>query len=320
MKAIRIHELGAPEVMRYEETADLRPGPGQILVKVAAAGVNPVEAYIRSGSYTRTPVLPYTPGSDAAGSVEALGSEVTSFNIGNRIYTSGSLSGTYAEFALCNESQIHPLPDNVSFQQGAALGIPYGTAYRALFQKASAKADETVLIHGASGGVGIACIQLARAAGLTVIATGGSDTGRELIKEQGADHVLDHTSQGYLDMIRSITSGHGVDVILEMRAEANLAGDLLVMARNGRVIVIGSRGNAEINPRELMAKDAAVYGMVLFNTPESEFKCIHSALKAGLSLGALKPVIGKEVPLRDASKAHHMIMEERAYGKVVLTV
>jgi NADPH:quinone reductase len=318
MKAIRIHEFGSPEVMQYEETAALQPGPGQILVKAAAIGVNPVEAYIRSGSYSRMPVLPYTPGSDTAGTVEAAGSEITSFKIGDRIYTSGSISGAYAEYSLCTESQVHPLPDNISFQQGAAIGIPYGTAYRALFQKASALAGETVLIHGASGGVGMACIQLARAAGLVVIATGGSDSGRTLIKEQGADHVLDHTSRGYLDMIQSITSGKGVDVILEMRAETNLAGDLNLIARNGRIIVIGSRGNVEINPRELMAKDADAYGMVLFNTSEPELRCIHSALKALLSLNVLKPVIGKKVPLRDASRAHHMIMEEKAYGKIVL--
>src|SRR2546425_5704563 len=133
MKAIRVHQFGAPEVMRLEGVPSLKPGPGQVLVRIHAAGVNPVETYIRSGTYARKPALPYTPGTDAAGIVESVGEGVTRVDIGDRVYTAGALTGTYAEQALCLESQVHPLPKHVSFAQGAAIGIPYATAYRALF-------------------------------------------------------------------------------------------------------------------------------------------------------------------------------------------
>ncbi len=177
MKAITIRHFGPPDVMKLEETADPKPGPGQVAVEVKAAGVNPVEAYIRSGSYARKPDLPYTPGSDGAGLVKDAGPGVTLFKPGDRVYLSGSLSGTYAALALCEENQVHSLPEKTSFAQGAALGVPYATAWRALFQKAAAKKGETAFIHGGSGGVGIAAIQIARAAGLRVIGTAGTGKG-----------------------------------------------------------------------------------------------------------------------------------------------
>jgi NADPH:quinone reductase len=319
MKAIRVYEFGPPEVMRYEETAAPRPGSGQVVVRVKAAGVNPVEAYIRSGMYAaRKPDLPYTPGGDAAGTVEEVGGDVPCFKPGDRVYTSGSLSGTYAELALCLKTQVHPLPENVSYEQGAALGVPYGTAWRALFQKAKVKPGETVLIHGASGGVGIAAVQLAVAAGVTVIATAGSERGLTLLSEQGADHVLDHRAEGYLDRVKTLTQGNGADVVLEMRAELNLARDLETIARHGRVVIIGSRGVVSIDPREIMAKESEVQGMVLFAATPDDLKSIHAALQAGLSLGTLTPVIGRQIRMREAHLAHKAIMEERAYGKIVL--
>ena len=278
-----------------------------------------MEAYIRSGSYARTPTLPYTPGSDGAGIVHEVGAGVSSIKIGDRVYTSGSITGTYAETAVCAERHVHPLPGNVSFGQGAALGVPYGTAYRALFQRARAAAKETVLIHGATGGVGIAAIQLALSAGLTVIATGGSERGRALIASHGVKDVLDHTAPDYLDKIKYLTSDRGADIILEMLANVNLSRDLGVLAKNGRVVVIGSRGPVEINPRDLMARDSAILGMTLFNAGESDLKAIHAGIIAGLSNNALKPVVGKEFPLKDASAAHEAVMGKGAYGKIVLT-
>ncbi|HMD68592.1 MAG TPA: NADPH:quinone reductase [Chitinivibrionales bacterium] len=318
MKAIRIHEFGLPEVMKFEEVSDLHPSEGTVLVKIAAAGVNPVEAYIRSGAYARKPVLPYTPGADAAGTVEEVGPGVTSFKAGDRVYTSGSTTGTYAQKAVCEEHHLHLLPDNVDFRQGAALGVPYGTAYRALFQRARAVAGETVLIHGATGGVGIAAVQLSLAAGLTVIATGGSERGRALLAVERVGHVLDHTAPGYLDKIKSITGDRGVDIVLEMLANVNLATDLAVLAKNGRIVVIGSRGNVEINPRDLMARDASILGMTLFNAGAADLQSIHAGIIAGLSNNTLRPVIGKEFPLKDAAAAHSAVMEKGAHGKIIL--
>jgi len=318
MKAIRVDEFGPPEVMKLVEAADLNPGPGQVLVRIKAAGVNPTDTYARAGQYGRRPALPFTPGSDAAGIVEAVGGGVGRVKAGDRVYTSGTSSGAYAELALCEESQVHPLPDAVSFSQGAGVYIPYGTAYRALFLRAQARPIETVLVHGASGGVGIAAVQIARAAGMRVIGTAGSERGRGLVKEQGADQVLDHKAPDHLDQVPHLTADRGVDIVLEMMAHIHLERDLAVLAPGGRIVVIGSRGRLEIDPRAIMSSQATVLGMTLFKTPEGDKAEIFAALSAGLRNGTLRPVVGSEIPLAEAPRAHHQIMEAPAYGKIVL--
>src|SRR5215211_694427 len=212
MKAIRVDEFGGPEVLRFEDVAEPSPGAGQVVVRVKAAGVNPVDTYIRSGAHAVKPTLPYTPGMDAAGDVEAIGEGVSKVALGDRVYVGGTISGAYAEQVLCNESQAHRLPERVSYAQGAAINVPYATAFRALFQRAKAVARESVLVHGASGGVGIASVQLARAAGLKVIGTGGTDEGRDLVAKEGAHHVLDHRAPGYLEEVLALTGGKGADV------------------------------------------------------------------------------------------------------------
>jgi len=318
MKAIRVREFGPPEVLRLEDVPDIQPGPNQVVVRVMAAGVNPVETYVRSGAYARKPALPYTPGADAAGLVEAVGQGVTGVTPGARVYTSGTVTGSYAEQALCLGSQVHPLPANVSFAQGAAIGIPYGTAYRALFQRAKAKAGEIVLVHGATGGVGVAAMQLAKAAGLLIIGTGGSEKGLSLILAQGAVHALDHREPGHLGRVEELTWGHGADIILEMKAHLNLGFDFGALAMGGRIVVIGSRGKVEVEPREAMTREALILGMTLFNASPDDLAGIHAALKAGLENGTLRPVIGKEIALSEAPHAHEAIMEPGACGKIVL--
>ncbi len=318
MKAIRVHEFGGPEVLRLEDVPEPRPGAGQVAVRVRAVGVNPVDTYIRSGAHAVRPALPFTPGLDAAGEVEAVGEGVTRLSAGQRVYTAGSLSGTYAELALCDESQCHPLPERVSFAQGAGVNTPYATAYRALFQRARAVPGETVLVHGASGGVGTAAVQLARAAGLRVVGTAGTEEGRRLALEQGAHQVLDHRAPDYLGGLAELTGGRGVDVIVEMLANVNLNKDLEVLAKGGRVIVVGSRGTVEINPRLAMTRDAAILGMTLFNISPQESASIHAALAAGLEAGTLRPVVGRELPLSEAARAHEEVLKPGAYGKIVL--
>lgn len=318
MKAIRVREFGAPEVMLVEEMPDLRPGPKQVLVRVKAVGVNPVDTYIRSGLYAQKPTLPYTPGTDAAGFVESIGDGVTRVAVGARVYTSGTIGGAYAEQALCGESQVHALPEQVSYAQGAAVGVSCAAAYRALFQRAKATPGEIVLVHGATGGVGIAAVQLANAAGMKVIGTGSTAKGRALASKEGAHHVLDHGAPGYLDQMLALTGGHGVDVILEMLANVNLGRDLKVLALGGRVVVIGSRGRVEIDPRDAMNRDATILGMLLSNAPERERASIYAALGASLENNTLRPVVGKEIPLADAPRAHYAVMQPGAYGKIVL--
>jgi NADPH2:quinone reductase len=318
MKAIRVHEFGGPEVLRVEEVPPPQPGLGQILVCMQAIGVNPVETYIRAGTYAYKPMLPYTPGNDGAGVVEQVGPDVNEFKAGDRVYTAGSISGTYAEFALCKTAQVHPLSGNVSFAQGAAMGTPYATAYRGLFQRAEAKPGETVLVHGASGGVGTAAVQLARARGLRVFGTAGSDEGRKLAREQGAHEVFDHRAPDHFIQIMKATGGRGVDVIVELLANVNLGNDLTILANGGRVAIIGSRGRVEINPRDAMQRDVDLRGMVMPNTSPEDLASIHAALVAGLENGILRPVIGREFPLAEAAQAHRAVMEPGAVGKIVL--
>jgi NADPH:quinone reductase len=318
MKAIRVKEFGGPEVLRLEEVPTPEPGRGQLLVRIHAIGVNPVETYIRAGKYARLPELPYTPGNDGAGVVETIGSDVTEFRAGDRVYTSGSISGTYAEFALCKTEQLHPLPTNVSFGQGAAIGTPYATAYRGLFQRANAKPGETLLVHGASGGVGTAVVQLARARGLRVFGTASSEEGRRLAREQGTHEVFDHRAPDHFELIMNATGGRGVDVIVELLANVNLGKDLTILGKGGRVVVIGSRGRVEIDPRDTMQRDADIRGMVLPNTPPAELASIHAALVAGLKNATLRPVISREFPLAEAAQVHRAVMESGAMGKIVL--
>jgi NADPH2:quinone reductase len=275
-----------------------------------------VETYIRAGTYALKPPLPYTPGGDAAGVVAAVGEQVAHFKTGDRVYTAGTVSGAYAELALCNVEQVYPLPDSVTFSQGAGLHVPYATAYRALFLRAHAHAGQAVLVHGASGAVGIAAVQFAATAGLTVIGTGGTDRGRQLVREQGAAHVLDHKAPDYLDQLMKLTGGRGVDLILEMLANVNLGKDLTVLGLEGCVVVIGSRGDAQINPRLLMRAQGSILGMT-GGTPE-QYAQAHAAIGAGLRAGTLRPVVGKEIPLAEAPRAHHEIIEQPAYGKIVL--
>jgi len=318
MKAIRVSEYGGPSVLTLGEIPAPEPGPGQVVVRNHAVGVNPVDTYLRSNTDNRGPKLPYTPGSDAAGVVEAVGSGVTAVKAGDRVYLGGTVTGAYAELSLCEQVHVHPLPANVSFAQGAAMNVPYATAYHALFDRGHGQAGETVLVHGASGGVGIGAVQLARARGLTVIGTAGTERGRRLVLEQGAHHALDHTAPGYLDELTRLTGGRGVDIVLEMLANVNLQKDLGIIAMRGRIVVIGNRGTVEINARLAMNKDAAILGMALFHATPAQLAGIHAALGEGLRNGTLRPAIAQELPLAQAPRAHEAVMEAGHHGKIVL--
>ncbi len=317
MRAIVVHETGGPEVLRLETVAVPTPGPGEVVVRLHATGVNPVETYLRAGGQGYTPALPVTPGSDGAGVVEAVGAGVTHVAVGDRVWLSGALSGTYAEAACCRADQVHPLPASVSFEEGAGMGVPYTTAHVALFARANVQPGEAVLVHGASGGTGLAAVQLAIAHGCTVVGTAGTDDGRALVQAQGAAHVYDHHADGYLDAARA-DLGRGFDVIVEMAAHVNLGRDLPHLARGGRVIVVGSRGPVEINARDLMAPGASILGMSLRTTSPQDLARIHAALTDGLAAGALRPHVGHRFPLDAAPDAHRLVLEGPALGKIVL--
>jgi len=319
MKAILVREFGGPEVLKLEEVTTPKPAAGQVLVRIHAAGVNPYDTYMRAGTYPQKPQLPYTPGSDGAGVVAAIGEGVKKVKPGDRVYTTHTLSGAYAEYTLASEQQVHPLPAKISFSQGAGVWVPYGTAYHALYHSGKAHARETLLVHGASGGVGIAAVQIARGMGLTVFGTAGTPAGLELAKREGAHQVFDHRTAGYQDEILRATGNRGVDIILEMLANVNLASDTKLLAKDGRVIVIGNRGEATINARELMGRRASIRGFTLWLITPAEQADIHAGLLAGLENGTLRPIVGKELPLAEAARAHKEILEPGAAGKIILT-
>lgn len=318
MKAIVVREFGGPEVLKLEEVPTPRPAAGQVLVRIRAAGVNPYDTYMRNGVYAIKPPLPYTPGSDGAGTVEAVGEGVNKLKPGDRVYTAKTVTGAYAEYALTLESQVHPLPAKITFAQGAGVWVPYGTAYHALYHCTRARAGETLLVHGASGGVGIAAVQIARAMGLIVLGTAGTEKGLELVKREGAHHAFDHSRSGYLEQILKATTGRGVDLILEMLANANLGQDLKLLAPHGRVVVIGSRGDVTITPRDLMTRRGSIQAFTLWGISEAEEQEIHAGLIAGLENGTQRPVVGKELPLDEAARAHKDVLQPGAFGKIVL--
>lgn len=318
MKAIVIVEFGGPEVLGLAEVETPSPADGQVLVRVRAAGVNPVDTYIRSGIHAVKPKLPYTPGKDGAGVVEAVGPGVRRFAPGDRVYIADTLTGSYAEYALCREDQLGRLPENVSFEAGAGVFTPYATSYRALFQKAGAKIGETILVHGASGGVGIAAVQWAKSAGMRVIGTASTDEGRELAAANGADAVFDHSDPGHYAAIMEATLGNGCEVVLEMLANMNLENDFEALAKFGRIVVIGSRGSLELTPRLAMTKEATILGMSLFNAAPHEMAEIHRAIENGLKSGVVAPVISKTFALGDAAAAHREVIEGKSLGKIVL--
>jgi len=318
MKAIVVHEFGGPEVLKLEEVPTPKPAAGQVLVRIHAAGVNPYDTYMRAGTYAVKPPLPYTPGSDAAGVIEAVGDGVKKVKPGDRVYTARTVTGAYAQYALALEAQVHGLPEKITFGQGAGVWVPYGTAYHALYHSAGARASETVLVHGASGGVGSAAVQMAHAMGITVFGTAGTQKGLELVRREGAHQVFDHSKAGYQEEIMKVTGGRGVDVILEMLCNVNLSADLKMLATNGRVIIIGNRGEITINPRDLMLRRASARGFTLWAVTPAEEAEIHSGLFAGLENGTLRPVVGKELPLAEAARAHKQVLEPGAAGKIVL--
>jgi NADPH2:quinone reductase len=210
------------------------------------------------------------------------------------------------------------LPDHITFEQGSGIWVPYATAHRALFDVAKVRPGETLLVHGASGGVGTAAVQTARAFGLRIIGTAGTERGRTLVAQQGAHTVLDHHDPNFSDQLMKATDGRGPDIILEMLANVNLPRDLAIIAPGGRIVVIGNRGTVEINPRDAMGKDASILGMLLLNTTAEDKYRIGAALSAGLECRTLNPVVGNILPLEQAPRAHEAVLAPGSYGKIVL--
>ena len=316
MKAIRIHQFGPPEVMVLEDVPDPVPASEQIIIRVRAAGANPLDTHLRSGMKIGdyAPALPWTPGNDAAGIVESIGADVTHLKVGDRVYAQ-PLSGSYAERALCRAKNVYPLPDNITFAEGTCINVPCRTAHYALFELGRAKAGDVVLVHGASGSVGNAAVQLAADAGLTVIGTAGTEEGVDLVRRLGAHHVYNRRHQDYLDHVRAVGA---VSVILEMAASANLNTDLGLIAPGGRIIVVGGAKPVTIDPVGIIGSGASIIGVRLSLIGEELNRSIHTALHEKLVQGRLKPVVDEEIPLAEAARAHHAVAQAGSLGKICL--
>ncbi len=317
MKAIEVKTFGGPEVMQVVAKESYLPSKGEVVIYAKAIGVNPVETYIRAGTYPVLPELPYTPGGNVAGVIELCGEAVGDWKKGDRVYSSAALSGAYGEQVLCKTDQIFSLPEHLSFAQGAALGVPAATAWRALFIRGRAQPGEKVLIHGASGSVGQTAIQLAKGLGMEVFGTAGSEKGMALIEKLGAK-PFDHKSKDYAYDLQEATGGTGFDLILEMLANQNLETDLTLLAPGGRVIIIGSRGRIEIDPRATMGKETEIRGLALLNATEEEIIETHQGLAGAMAEGILSPSVSRELSLEEAPFAHQLVMNDGNCGKIVL--
>ncbi|MFF2591530.1 NADPH:quinone reductase [Peribacillus butanolivorans] len=325
MKAIQVTQFGGPEKLVYTDVEEVVAGKGKVCVRLYAAGVNPSDAYTLTGTYAfYIPQLPYTPGLDGAGIVEAVGEEVTNVRVGDRVFIASLMrsnsTGTFAQKIVCDEALVHLLPDHVSFEQGAALGVPAMTAYRALFQRACLKPGQTVLIHGASGGVGLQAVQMAKSHGAKVIGTASKSEGKKMVQQAGADVVIDHVTEATIEDVLALTNGDGPDVIIEFLANINLETDLKLIASFGKIVIIGNRGSVEINPRLAMQKECDIFATALWNAPQDEYDQSIHGVRGMLISGALRPIIGTTLPLQQVAQGFEQLAKGIGNGKLVLII
>jgi NADPH:quinone reductase len=325
MKAIQVSQFGGPENLVYTDVEDVVAGKGEVCVHLYAAGVNPSDIYTLTGTYAfNIPQLPYTPGLDGAGIIESIGEGVTNVSVGDRVFIASLMqsksTGTFAQKIVCDATSVHPLLKHVTFEQGAALGVPALTAYRALFQRACLKPGQTVFIHGASGGVGLQVVQMAKSYGAKVIGTASKPEGKKMVQQAGADVVIDHVTEATIEDVLALIEGNGPDVIIEFLANINLETDLKLIAPFGKIVIVGNRGSIEINPRLAMQKECDILATALWNTPKDEYKqCIHGVMGM-LQSGALSPIIGTTLPLQQASQGFEQLAKGIGNGKLVLTI
>jgi NADPH2:quinone reductase len=319
MKAMRAHQFGGPEQLRYEDAPEVLPQAGQVQIKVRAAGINPADL-VRLSGRLQPLTLPYIPGTDVCGEVEAVGSGVGHVKPGDRIF-GRALGGGYAEKTCLAASEAIPLPSNLSFEDGAAIPIPFYTAYHALHGKAALKSGEKVLVSAGGGGVGVAAIQIAKIAGAQVITTVGSQEKAQRTRTLGADVAVNYREQDFVAEVQKFTDGKGVDVIIENVAADNFAKDFAALAMRGRIVLIGTgtgkSADATFGVFGALMKDATIYGMSLVNAG-SAIPEIATALTGLFSTGKLKAVVSKSYPLREAPEALADLVAGRVFGKLVL--
>lgn len=329
MKAAYFEQTGGPEVIRYGELPTPVPGPGEVLVKVAAAALNPIDTYIRSGLVSMPLPRPFIPGCDLAGSVEAVGANATRFRPGDRVWGSNQgllgRQGTLAEYAAVAEDWLYPTPSGVADEQAAAVALVGITAHLGLFRCAHLKAGEIVFVNGGTGGVGSMVVQMARAVGARVITTVGSREKADLCRQWGADLVLNYRSDDVVAAIKQFTGEQGVHVWYETQREPDFVKTVPLLSRRGRMIIMAGRQAQPIFPvGPFYVKDCTLYGFAMFNASPEEQRQAAADINRWLADGKLHVPIGKTFRFAEAAEAHRFLEANTLHhagtltGKVVL--
>jgi NADPH2:quinone reductase len=321
MKAILVEKTGGPDVLQLEDVAPIEePGPGQAVVRVVAAGVNFMDVGQRRGSYPRQ--VPFTPGAEGAGVVESVGEGVTNVKPGDRVAFTG-VPGTYAEAVIADASRLIPLPDDFTFEQGAAFPLQGMTAHYLIHEYRKPKAGDFVLVHAAAGGVGSLLVQWAKHLGATAIGTVSNEEKARTAREDGAEHVIIYTEQEFAAETKRITKGHGADLIFDSVGRSTFKGDLEAVAIRGHIVVFGSSsGPADpISPNALMPRAISLGGGSLMNFISTREELLRRAndVIEGIRQGWLKQRI-TVMPLEEAHRAHELLESRKTQGKIVLLV
>ncbi len=320
MKAIQIKQYGGPEVLKIQDTKIGKPGEGQVLISIKAAGINFVDIYQRRGTY---PVnLPYIPGLEGAGIVEAIGEGVKNVKPGDRVAYVHE-PGSYAEQCLVKADVLIPLPQELSFEQGAAFPLQGMTAHYLIHEFRKIKPNDVVLIHAAAGGMGLLLVQWAKHLGARVLGTTSTEEKAKIAKEAGADEVIIYTKQDFVSEVKRLTNGQGADLIIDGVAKTTFPGNLEAAAYRGNIIIFGAAsGIADpISPNILMQHSLTVSGGSLFNyiANKEELSLRAKAVLEGIKKGWLKLRIDHVFPLEKASEAQRKLEERKSAGKVLLT-
>jgi NADPH:quinone reductase len=324
MKAAFIETTGTPDRIRLGDLPTPTPAAGEVLVRVSAAALNPIDLYIRAGTIAMPIPKPFISGCDLAGVVEAVGPAAARFAVGDRVWGSNQgllgRQGTSAEFACVHEDWLYPTPDGVSDQAAAAVALTGITAHLGLFRGTRLQVGETVFVNGGTGGVGSMVVQMARAVGARVITTVGSSAKADLVRRWGANGVLNYKTDDIPAGVRSLTDGKGVDVWFETQREPDLLRTVDLMAPRGRIVLIAGRTARPAFPvGPFYVKGLTLHGYAMFNATSAEQRACADDINRWLAEGKLDVCIGKVFPLAEAAAAHGFLEENTLAGAGTLT-
>jgi len=322
MQAMQMAALGEPESLELKDLPDPTPGPGQVGIDVQAIGCNFADILICRGKYQLKPELPFSPGSEVSGVINALGTDVTNLHVGQLVAAQLGF-GAYATRVVADARRVQPVPAAMPAADACALGIAYQTSYLALVDRAHLGAGETLLVHAAAGGVGLAALQIGKALGARVIAGASGAEKLELCKANGADEVVDTREEGWVDTVRKLTGNRGADVIYESVGGTVFEGSLKCIAWAGRLLVIGfSSGDIPaLKMNRVLLKHISVIGLNVGAYHENDPQGLRDATVRLFELyaaGKIKPVIHARYPLRDAAKALRELGDRKTVGKLIL--